>query len=76
MARIVVQDPSLKPEVWTWYGIGLLWLLLRFFVRIRTLGLSHLQLDDFFAFWVLVTWTIMYVMTDLISPPLSPPLFY
>ncbi|KAJ4422770.1 hypothetical protein N0V82_002549 [Gnomoniopsis sp. IMI 355080] len=61
MARIAVQDPSLKPEVWTWYGIGVLWLLLRFFVRIRTLGLLHLQLDDFFAFWVLVTWTIIVV---------------
>lgn len=59
MALRVTQEPSLKSEVWTWYGIGMTWLLLRFFVRIRTLGVLHLQLDDFFAFWVLVTWTIM-----------------
>lgn len=46
-------------EIWSWYGVGLLWLLLRFFVRIKSLELAGLQLDDFFAFWVLVSWTIV-----------------
>lgn len=53
------NETTFLPEIWSWYGIGLLWLLLRFFVRIKSLGLAGLQLDDFFAFWVLVSWTIV-----------------
>lgn len=76
MTRRMNHDAMLKSEVWAWYGVGITWLLLRLFVRIRTLGLFHLQLDDFFAFLVLVTWTIMYWQSSafLLQSPLPLPL--
>lgn len=44
---------ALKPlitEFWVEYAIGNVFLLLRFYARIKVLGVKSLQLDDYFAF--------------------------
>jgi hypothetical protein len=46
-------------ETWTLFGIGTFWILLRFIVRIRTVGISGLQGDDGFAFSALICWIII-----------------
>ncbi|KAH9884075.1 hypothetical protein F4778DRAFT_800406 [Xylariomycetidae sp. FL2044] len=43
------DDPSFLQEVWILYGIGMSILLLRFAVRLKTVGLRGLQGDDLFA---------------------------
>ncbi|PSN64939.1 hypothetical protein BS50DRAFT_644848 [Corynespora cassiicola Philippines] len=45
-------------EVWVLYAIGVLWLLLRLAVRLRTVGILALQLDDAFTLLVLASWTV------------------
>lgn len=45
------------PEVWTHYGIGVSILALRFAVRFKTVGFRGLQMDDLFAFIVLIMYT-------------------
>jgi len=57
-------DDQFLPEVWALYAVGTLWLILRFGVRIRTVGFYSLQLDDAFAFIVLICWTIICVGID------------
>lgn len=65
----VIKEDSFLPEIWTWYGVATTWILLRFFVRIRSLGLRGLQLDDFFAFCVLISWTVSLVGVHLTYAP-------
>lgn len=54
-------DDEFLPEIWGLYSVGVLWLLLRFVVRIRTMGMQGLQLDDGFSFIVLMCWTLICV---------------
>jgi hypothetical protein len=45
-------------EVWALYGLGMIILLLRFAVRIRTVGIRGFQGDDFFALLVIAFYTM------------------
>jgi len=51
------RDDGYLPEVWGLYSIATLWLVLRFAVCFRTVGLKGLRMDDGLAFIVLVAWT-------------------
>ncbi|OLN86443.1 hypothetical protein CCHL11_06373 [Colletotrichum chlorophyti] len=52
------QDDTYLPEVWAWYGIGVFFILLRYAVRIRTVGARGFRGDDFLALPYLVLYTI------------------
>lgn len=41
---------GLITEFWVEYAVGNVFLLLRFYARIKILGITNLQLDDYFAF--------------------------
>ncbi|EUC43976.1 hypothetical protein COCMIDRAFT_99370 [Bipolaris oryzae ATCC 44560] len=59
------RDDKFLPEVWGLYSVGALWLLLRFAVRLRTVGVMGLQLDDGFAFVTLIAWTYTCAVTEI-----------
>ncbi|PSN73314.1 hypothetical protein BS50DRAFT_444562, partial [Corynespora cassiicola Philippines] len=48
-------------EIWALFSVGVLWVVLRFAVRIRTVGIHGLQIDDGFAFLSVLCWTIIIV---------------
>ncbi|KAF9698608.1 hypothetical protein EKO04_003932 [Ascochyta lentis] len=52
-----VKDKEFLPEIWALYSIGVLWVALRFAVRIRTVGICGLRIDDGFAFFSVLCWT-------------------
>ncbi|KAK7732992.1 hypothetical protein SLS57_000936 [Botryosphaeria dothidea] len=52
------------PEVWTLYGIAVVVFALRFFVRIRTLGIGGLCGDDYFAVLSVFFLTIDGIVVD------------
>ncbi|WQF88339.1 hypothetical protein CDEST_13353 [Colletotrichum destructivum] len=57
------QDDSYLPEVWAWYAIGVFVILLRYAVRLRTVGIHGLRGDDYLALPYLVLYSInMYVV--------------
>jgi hypothetical protein len=47
-----------QTEAWTEYGIGTLFLFLRYFARWKAVGFKGWQGDDYFAILVLVFWTV------------------
>lgn len=59
------RDREALLEVWGLYAVGTFSLFLRCVVRIRMLGLFGLQLEDAFAFVVLVCWTIICVSNPM-----------
>ena len=56
-----VKDGRFLPEIWALFSVGVLWVVLRFAVRIRTVGIRGLQIDDGFAFLSVLCWTIIIV---------------
>ncbi|OHW93844.1 hypothetical protein CSPAE12_07569 [Colletotrichum incanum] len=52
------QDDSYLPEVWAWYAIGVFIILLRFAVRIRTVGIRGFRGDDYLALPYLALYSI------------------
>ncbi|KFH41564.1 hypothetical protein ACRE_077240 [Hapsidospora chrysogenum ATCC 11550] len=56
-----------QTEAWTEYGIGTLFLFLRYFARWRVVGFKGWQGDDYFAVLVLVFWTLELCMLELIG---------
>ena len=59
------HDPMFLREVWALYGIGTLWLVLRFAVGLRTSGFKGLRLDDGFALIALAAWTFTCVVIQI-----------
>lgn len=59
------------PEVWAHYGIGVSILALRFAVRFRTVGFRGFQMDDLFAFIVLIMYTCDAVAVHLVCRSMS-----
>ncbi|KAH7311444.1 hypothetical protein B0I35DRAFT_514219 [Stachybotrys elegans] len=51
------RDDSFLTEVWVLYGIGMAILFLRLGVRLKTVGIRGLQLEDLFAFLVMIMYT-------------------
>lgn len=49
-----IQDEYYLHEVWILFGIGMLALAARFFVRIRTGGFRGFQGDDYISLWMVV----------------------
>ncbi|KAH7024800.1 uncharacterized protein B0I36DRAFT_226933, partial [Microdochium trichocladiopsis] len=58
--------PQFLREVWGLYGFGILILLLRFAVRIKTVTIRGLQWDDFFALLVIIFYTIASTTVHLV----------
>ncbi len=54
-----VKDGRFLPEIWALYSVGVLWVALRFTVRVRTVGMRGLQVDDGFALFAVVCWTVI-----------------
>nr|WGG62600.1 SorE [Stagonospora sp.] len=61
----LAKDPAFLPEVWTLYGLGAAWLVLRIIVRIRMMGLSGLDLADGLAVVALAAWTYTAVAVEI-----------
>jgi hypothetical protein len=59
------RDSEFLPEVWGLYSIGALWLVLRFVVLLRTVGIMGLRLDDGFALVALTAWTYTCAITEI-----------
>jgi len=55
-----------QAEAWAEYGIGTLVLFLRFFARWKVVGIKGWKGDDVFAFFVLVFWTVRFLL--ILSP--------
>lgn len=56
-----------QTEAWIEYGLGTLILFLRFFARLRAVGIKGWQGDDWFAVVVLIFWTLELCMLELIG---------
>ncbi|KAE8145204.1 hypothetical protein BDV25DRAFT_170723 [Aspergillus avenaceus] len=52
---------SFTRETWTLYAVGMLGVFLRFVARIRRLGISNLQTDDYMMVFAVVWYTILCV---------------
>ncbi|KAI9151279.1 hypothetical protein HJFPF1_08478 [Paramyrothecium foliicola] len=52
------KDDSYLPEIWAWYGIGVFFILLRFAVRLRTVGIRGLHGDDYLNIPYLILYTV------------------
>lgn len=44
-AAMIEKDSEFLPEEWTLYGVGVVVIFLRFFVRIKTVGFKGFQGD-------------------------------
>jgi len=53
----VYHDPEFLKEVWGLFGVGCCILVLRFIVRLRTVGISNFQGDDYISVLVLLCYT-------------------
>jgi hypothetical protein len=49
---LLAADDSFLIECWTWYSLGCLIILLRYAVRLRTVGFRGFEGDDYIAFLV------------------------
>ncbi|KAK1492308.1 hypothetical protein CABS01_11825 [Colletotrichum abscissum] len=63
---ILRRDDKFLKEMWTWFGVGALVILLRFFVRIRMVGPRGLKGDDYTMLVTLFLYTVCFVMVDLV----------
>ncbi|KAL0942842.1 uncharacterized protein CTRU02_200728 [Colletotrichum truncatum] len=52
------QDDTYLPEVWAWYAIGVFVILLRYAVRLRTVGIRGFRGDDWLALPYLILYTL------------------
>ncbi|KAF6817946.1 hypothetical protein CSOJ01_02083 [Colletotrichum sojae] len=55
-------DDTYLPEVWTWYAIGVFVILLRWAVRIRTVGIRGFRGDD----WLALPYLLLYSLNAYI----------
>ncbi|CAI6337719.1 unnamed protein product [Periconia digitata] len=53
------KDSRFLPEIWGLFAMGSLWVVMRFAVRLRTVGFYGLQIDDGFAFIALFCWAVI-----------------
>ncbi|OHE99426.1 hypothetical protein CORC01_05226 [Colletotrichum orchidophilum] len=67
LESILRRDDRFLKEIWTWFGVGALVILLRFFVRIRMVGPRSLRGDDYAMLVTLFLYTVCFVMVDLID---------
>ena len=61
------NDPTYLQESWILYGIGVFVILLRWIVRIRTVGLKNFQGDDYLSLVVLACYTSDAVAVKIIQ---------
>ena len=59
------RDNEFLPEVWGLYAVGTLWFLLRFVVRLRTVGFRGFRIDDGLALIALAAWTYTCAIVDI-----------
>ncbi|KAF2163906.1 hypothetical protein M409DRAFT_25683 [Zasmidium cellare ATCC 36951] len=62
----VYHDASYLEEVWALFGVGVVILIVRFLVRLRTVGLRQFQGDDYMSFVVLGCYTADAVTVTLV----------
>ncbi|PLB48235.1 hypothetical protein P170DRAFT_437902 [Aspergillus steynii IBT 23096] len=58
---------SFARETWTLYAVGMLSVLLRFVARIRRLGITNLQTDDYLMVFAVVWYTILCVALNEVA---------
>ncbi|KAH8432301.1 uncharacterized protein LDX57_009940 [Aspergillus melleus] len=58
---------SFAKETWTLYAVGMLGVLLRFVARIRRLGITNLQTDDYLMVFAVVWYTILCVALNQVA---------
>ncbi|OJK04472.1 uncharacterized protein BO95DRAFT_352671 [Aspergillus brunneoviolaceus CBS 621.78] len=54
-------------ETWTLYGVGVLGAVLRFIARIRRLGVTNLQTDDYLMMFAVVWYTLLCVALNQVA---------
>ncbi|KAI9035731.1 uncharacterized protein KD926_002952 [Aspergillus affinis] len=54
-------------ETWTLYAVGMLGVLLRFVARIRRLGITNLQIDDYLMVFAVIWYTILCVALNQVA---------
>jgi hypothetical protein len=59
------KDGSYLPELWALYGIGVVVILLRWAVRIRTVGIKGFQGDDYLSILYLAFYTANIVIVQV-----------
>lgn len=59
----IMSATPFQTEAWTEYGLGTLILFLRFFARLKAVGIKGWQGDDWFAVVVLIFWTVSQACT-------------
>ncbi|KFA51413.1 hypothetical protein S40293_03220 [Stachybotrys chartarum IBT 40293] len=59
------QDNSYLPEVWALYAIGVIVILARIGVRLRTVGIGGFQGDDYLVFLCLTLYTINAIIVQI-----------
>ncbi|KAK4499409.1 hypothetical protein PRZ48_009923 [Zasmidium cellare] len=62
----VYHDASYLEEVWALFGVGVVILIIRFLVRLRTVGFRQFQGDDYMSFVVLGCYTADAVTVTLV----------
>ncbi|KAK0640500.1 hypothetical protein DIS24_g9298 [Lasiodiplodia hormozganensis] len=60
------KDASFLREIWAWFIIGLITIMLRYVVRIRTVGLRGLVGDDYITILTLGFYTMDAVLVDIV----------
>ncbi|KAF6811423.1 hypothetical protein CSOJ01_05715 [Colletotrichum sojae] len=60
------RDETFLREIWTWFAVGSVVILLRFAVRIRMVGPKGLKGDDYVMVLGLITSTMCFVLVDLV----------
>ncbi|KAF6815465.1 hypothetical protein CMUS01_12440 [Colletotrichum musicola] len=60
------RDETFLREIWTWFAVGSVVIILRFAVRIRMVGPKGLKGDDYVMVLGLITSTMCFVLVDLV----------
>ncbi|KAK5072258.1 hypothetical protein LTR70_010510 [Exophiala xenobiotica] len=63
-------NPGFELESWCLYGFGAACVVLRFFSRIRRASIQHIQLDDYFVSFGLLSYTLLCVaLNEMLKGP-------
>ncbi|EKG12260.1 hypothetical protein MPH_10565 [Macrophomina phaseolina MS6] len=62
---LLKRDSTYMTEVWTWFGIGVTVIFVRFGVRVRMVGLRGFQGDDYVTIMTLAMYTMDAALVDI-----------
>ncbi|PSR97211.1 hypothetical protein BD289DRAFT_111973 [Coniella lustricola] len=58
-------DDGYLPEIWCWFGFGVMIVILRYIVRFRTIGFRNFCGDDYLMLLALALWSIDGVIVEI-----------